>query len=285
MFEATGSTLYEKNVSSDVDFGSAECVVKTTIKANTSKNDLALPFIENIQTNIIRRFEFSSKLQRMSALVKTSLDSGFFRLHIKGAPEKIRELCVEDSIPDNYQETLSKYTNRGFRVLACASRILKISEHEAATLERVDLEKDFAFIGFLILENKMKEITPSIIEKLHEALIRPVMVTGDNALTAISIARQCEIINPSYRVLLGTLQDDPLMSNKKRIEFEDLEFPNDKLDDSLRLEHLDSDDEEDGHHHQFLNEPQHENRTLSLMIQRGKTRSSSLFTFKRLLRT
>lgn len=39
------------------------------------------------------------------------------------------------------------------------------------------------------MENKLKPITTDIIKKLHEANIKTVMVTGDNALTAISVGR------------------------------------------------------------------------------------------------
>ena len=245
MFEATQSKLHEKNMTSEVEFGLAEAVVETTIQSKTAKKTEAPSFVEHSRSQIIRRFEFSSKLQRMSVIVKTNHDDGFYRMHIKGAPEKIRELCTEESIPDRYQETLATYTNRGLRVLACASKVLKISEVEATTLERADLENEFEFSGFLILENKMKKITPSIIEKLHDALIRPIMVTGDNALTAISVARQCEIINPTYRVMLGTLNDDKNIPENARITFDDLEFPAERMEQSIRLQRLDSEDVQD----------------------------------------
>ena len=41
---------------------------------------------------LIKRFDFSSKLQRMSVIVKNTL-SGDFRSYVKGSPERIRELC------------------------------------------------------------------------------------------------------------------------------------------------------------------------------------------------
>ena len=242
MFESTGSELFEKNTGLNLDFGKAEAIVKTTLKTGQSLNKAHNQQIETqiSETKIMRRFEFTSKLQRMSAVVKCSQDDGFYRLHIKGAPEKIRELCTSDSIPENFHEILSKYTIKGLRVLALASKILKISESDALTLERHNLEGDFRFVGFLLLQNKLKEITPSIIDKLHQALIRSVMVTGDNALTAISVARECGIVKPSYRVLLGTLEDDPAVLGRKKIIWENLEFPERRSVDSLVLENIDS---------------------------------------------
>lgn len=73
----------------------------------------------------MRRFDFSSKLQRMSVIVKNHLD-GSFRSFVKGSPEKIKELCVKTSIPRNYDDTLNIYTENGYRVLALGTKKLHI---------------------------------------------------------------------------------------------------------------------------------------------------------------
>lgn len=77
-------------------------------------------------------------------------------------------------------------------------------------LEREDVEKDLYFVGFLIMENKLKTTTTPTIMELQKANIRSIMVTGDNALTAISVARQCNIIpyDKSPRVYLGDIITD-----------------------------------------------------------------------------
>lgn len=56
-------------------------------------------------------------------------------------------------------------------------------------MERDDIEKDLIFLGLIIMENKLKPITSSVIDLLKEANVRTIMVTGDNVLTAISVAR------------------------------------------------------------------------------------------------
>jgi len=45
----------------------------------------------------------------MSVIVKNNLEP-FFKVYAKGSPEKIKELCREDSLPRNFNEILSKYT-------------------------------------------------------------------------------------------------------------------------------------------------------------------------------
>ena len=45
------------------------------------------------------------------------------------------------------------------------------------------------------MQNKLKPVTTSVIEQLNHACIRTIMATGDNILTAISVGRQCKIVD------------------------------------------------------------------------------------------
>mgnify|MGYP005989283285 CR=1 FL=1 len=58
-------------------------------------------------------------------------------------------------------------------------------------MSRADTESNLDFIGFIIFENKLKPTTAAVLTELTESNIRSVMVTGDNILTAISVAREC----------------------------------------------------------------------------------------------
>lgn len=46
--------------------------------------------------DLIRRFDFSSKLQRMSLIVR---DNNRFKTFVKGSPERIKEICLRESLP------------------------------------------------------------------------------------------------------------------------------------------------------------------------------------------
>ena len=108
---------------------------------------------------------------------------------MKGSPEKIRELSDPATIPLNYHSILNKLAKSGYRVIACGSRPLKCSYRNLFKLEREKVESNLQFIGFLIMENKLKPISKQIISTLTEAGVRNIMATGDNILTAISVSR------------------------------------------------------------------------------------------------
>ncbi|KAI4257171.1 MAG: hypothetical protein LQ352_001762 [Teloschistes flavicans] len=60
---------------------------------------------------------------------------------------------------------------------------------------REQAERGLDFIGFIIFENKLKPATAGTVGELEAAGIRQVMCTGDNILTAISVARECALID------------------------------------------------------------------------------------------
>ena len=62
-------------------------------------------------------------------------------------------------------------------------------------MKRTEAESELEFVGFIIFENKLKPRTNAVINELNEAGIRSVMCTGDNILTAISVARECQLID------------------------------------------------------------------------------------------
>jgi cation-transporting P-type ATPase 13A2 len=66
--------------------------------------------------------------------------------------------------------------------------------------KRDEVEKNLHFLGFLIMENKLKGVTRDIISTLNECNIRTIMATGDNTLTAISVGRDCNILHKYHDV-------------------------------------------------------------------------------------
>lgn len=67
------------------------------------------------------------------------------------------------------------------------------------------------------MQNKLKEVTTSIIEELNMAKIRTIMATGDNILTGISVGKECNIIPQDIEVFIGDLVKDP--SGEERVSW------------------------------------------------------------------
>jgi cation-transporting ATPase 13A3/4/5 len=148
----------------------------------------------SIEVGVIKSFEFTSDLRRMSVITK-KLDENFC-VYCKGAPEAIRDICRSSTLPSDYNEKLNELSHSGFRVIAIATRELPdMNVTQIEKLGRTDAESDLSFVCFLVFENKLRPGSTRAIETLRNAKIRSVMCTGDNALTAISVSRECGIID------------------------------------------------------------------------------------------
>lgn len=132
----------------------------------------------------------------MSVIVKNA-GTGRIWSYVKGSPEKMQELCLDDSLPADFDAILDDYTRKGYRVIALAARQLDVSVSylDVQNWSRDRFERDLQFLGFLVMENKLKDATRETITVLNDCNIRTIMATGDNTLTAISVGRGCGILD------------------------------------------------------------------------------------------
>lgn len=195
-------------------FASTEWILEEPDVNDSSKYDLLAPTVvkpkedfQDREVAILRQFSFSSSLQRMSVVAR-QINGNQFELYSKGAPETILSLCDSTSIPSDFSNQLQEYTEKGYRVLGLAYRpLVGMTYTKVQRAAREDLEKNLVFLGFLVMGNMLKPETTHAIQTLIMANIRPVMVTGDNMLTALSVARECSMIQPMHKVILLEVND------------------------------------------------------------------------------
>ncbi|KAF0047179.1 hypothetical protein F2P81_000812 [Scophthalmus maximus] len=198
----------ESRVDSAFVAGMATCHSLTKIEGELSGDPLDLKMFSAtgwpFEIGIVRQFPFSSVLQRMSVVVRR-LGEKHMNAYLKGAPEIVASLCKQHTVPQSFTETLETYTRQGFRVIALAHRQLesKLSWHKVQSLSRDLIETNMEFLGLIIMQNKIKQETAGVLRELRQANIRTLMVTGDNMLTAISVARDCGMVRAHERVIIA----------------------------------------------------------------------------------
>ena len=166
---------------------------------------------------ICRRFQFSSALKRQSSIAAVQVPNPETKKRVsstiaavKGAPETIRKFLVHT--PPNYEETFKHFTRNGSRVLALAYKYLsedaELGQNRINGLKREEVEDQLHFAGFLVLQCPLKEDAKKAIQMLNESSHRTVMITGDNPLTAVHVAREVEIVDRDTLILDAPENDD-----------------------------------------------------------------------------
>uniref|UniRef100_A0AAQ5ZT40 Cation-transporting P-type ATPase N-terminal domain-containing protein n=1 Tax=Amphiprion ocellaris TaxID=80972 RepID=A0AAQ5ZT40_AMPOC len=151
---------------------------------------------------IVQRFPFSSALQRMSVVTVAHGGSSALAF-MKGSPEMVASLCRVETVPAQFSTKLRIFSSEGLRVLALAYKPVDCS-HSCASVHRGEVERDMQFLGLLMMKNLVKPESAKVINILRLAHIRTVMVTGDNVLTAVNVAKSCGMVGSDEKVIFVT---------------------------------------------------------------------------------
>lgn len=198
MFESTKWTIEEHDVSDNTKFNMIFPTVLKPPKNRPTENRLADGV--DLQIGILREFPFSSSSQRMGVIIR-KLGAQHFEYYCKGSPEMILNFVKKETVPSDFHDILESYTQEGYRVIALAHRELRLSYAKVQRQQRELIEADLNLLGLIVLENRLKPDTTPCMKSLNEANVRLIMVTGDNILTAISVAKDCGLVTPRQSII------------------------------------------------------------------------------------
>jgi magnesium-transporting ATPase (P-type) len=159
---------------------------------------------------------------------------------VKGAPEQILDLCLDQRSADGKTEPLdADYWNKqteviaglGQRVLAFAMKSVK-DEH--AVLEHADVKGSLTLLGMVGMIDPPRAEAIAAVAECHDAGIRVKMITGDHAKTAAAIAKQIGLQNPDA-VLTGADLDGMDSASLRQAVLECDIFARTSPEDKLRL--------------------------------------------------
>ncbi len=204
LFEAIEWEMKEQfNAGVNPDYGiPTPTLVSPPKRSRNSANSVVFSSPSNLEIACLKTYPFDSAVQRMTVVTKKK-GAPHFDVFVKGAPEKVASLCQAETIPSDFTSILQIYTKQGLRVIAAATKSLNANARwkDVDEMSRGELEEKCEFLGLIIMQNLVKQETYPAIEKLHEADIETVMVTGDNILTAISVGRDCKLIKPGTTII------------------------------------------------------------------------------------
>ena len=154
---------------------------------------------------VVKRFEFDHTLMTQAVIVKD--ESGTLHAYVKGSQEGIKRLCDPTTLPVDYDAIAKNCARQGIYQIAIASVKKLAPDINVSQLSRDEVERDLSFVGFVNFKNILKEETRGVLSQLDEGNIRAIMITGDNILTGINIAQECNMIRPSSKVIIGAELD------------------------------------------------------------------------------
>ena len=162
---------------------------------------------------LVHEYPFTSQTKRMGHIWQNP--DGSRLLCAKGSPESILPLCgLDEKQRTAVMEKQKEFAAQGLRVIAVASA--EIGREIPAGME----ENELILEGLVGLADPPREAVPDAVRVCQKAGVRVVMITGDNGVTATSIARRIGLSADSG-VLTGEelerMSDDELKEKLPRI--------------------------------------------------------------------
>ncbi|KAJ7871380.1 Ca-transporting ATPase [Mycena olivaceomarginata] len=190
---------------------------------------------------VVQMIPFSSERKAMGVVLRTP--KGKFRLYLKGASEILSKKCVQhvvvhkegagaggseeiETAPidelanDNITRTTIFYANQMLRTIALCYRDLEswppsdTTQTEQNEVSYDDLVHDLTLIGIVGIEDPLQPGVLEAVKKCQMAGVTVKMCTGDNVLTARSIATQCGIFSPGGVIMEGPVFRDLSLEEK-----------------------------------------------------------------------
>ena len=179
---------------------------------------------ENYSVKKIKEVPFDSKNKySYTKVIEENREITYY----KGAPEVLLDRCKYYILPSGrsvpfvnkkrINDVIDEYAKKGIRVLMLG----------------VDEGRGLSFISLLFIKDELREEVREGIELVRKAGIKTVMITGDNKITAMSIARDAGIINSDRDVVLTSselnrMSDDKVKEILPRLSVVARALPTDK---------------------------------------------------------
>ncbi len=177
-----------------------------------------------IEAKLIEEIPFNLKNRMMTTLWE---EDGKKNAYIKGAPESVLALCqISKNKSASLEKEYQKLAGKGLRVLAVAQK---------NNLKNEDLAKlnELEFLGLVGIADTARVEVKDALLKAKKAGIKVVMITGDNELTAKSIAEEIGLLEEGDEIITGTqlesLSDEELLAKLDKIRIFARTVPEQKL--------------------------------------------------------
>lgn len=150
-------------------------------------------------------------------------------LAAKGSPERILTLCdIDDDAKNKIQNKIDKMSSEGLRVIAVAYMDILSKQAIPNNLTEAKLK----FSGIISLLDPPRQTVKNNIKICNQAGIRVVMITGDNGITASSIAKKVGMKNIDNIItgdMINNMTDNELRQKVKDVNIFSRVIPEHKM--------------------------------------------------------
>ncbi|MDD4476254.1 MAG: cation-translocating P-type ATPase [Eubacteriales bacterium] len=175
---------------------------------------------------LITEYPFTNELKMMGHVWRTD---GKIIITAKGSPERILTICnLSESEKSECENKVNEMSSFGLRVIAVAA----MNPQTEADIPAKITDCSLTLLGLIGLADPPRESVKADIAECNKAGIRVVMITGDNGITAASIAKKIGMKNYDHIItgdMLDSMTENELREKVKEVSIFSRAVPEHKM--------------------------------------------------------
>ena len=128
------------------NLASSQESVNSLTETEDGEEEKERQILSSYKLGICKIFE---KEKNVKSNIVKEINDKFYKIYSEGDPELIKIMCKKETIPENYDEIISKNNKEGNEIISLCGKKVKMNYLQCQRIERNKCESNMIFLGFV----------------------------------------------------------------------------------------------------------------------------------------
>jgi hypothetical protein len=144
------SNIYTTN--NNMNLASSQESINSLTETEDGEEEKEKQILSSYKLGICKIFDNEKNVK--SNIVKEMNDK-FYKIYSEGEPKFMKTICKKETIPDNYDEIISKNKTEGNEIMSICGKKVKMNYLQCQRIERQKCESNMIFLGFVFYKKTL----------------------------------------------------------------------------------------------------------------------------------
>ena len=137
----------DNNITNNINnLASSQESINSLTETEDGEEEKERQILSSYKLGICKIFE---KEKNVKSNIVKEINDKFYKIYSEGDPQLIKTMCKKETIPENYDEIISKNNKEGNEIISLCGKKVKMNYLQCQRIERNKCESNMIFLGFV----------------------------------------------------------------------------------------------------------------------------------------
>ena len=137
----------DNNITNNINnLASSQESINSLTETEDGEEEKERQILSSYKLGICKIFE---KEKNVKSNIVKEMNDKFYKIYSEGDPELIKSMCKKETIPENYDEIISRNNKEGNEIMGLCGKKVKMNYLQCQRIERNKCESNMIFLGFV----------------------------------------------------------------------------------------------------------------------------------------